>query len=72
MAVPKDDLHRLVDALPDAATETARRFLTWIIEEESDTDSLPLSDAEWRGVRQGEAELAAGDHITLDQLRRDV
>lgn len=61
MAVPKEDLHRLVDALPEAATETARRFLTWIIEEEGDADPLPLSEAEWQGVRRGEAELAAGN-----------
>ena len=68
----KDDLHRLVDALPDTATETPRRFLTWIIEEEGGTDPLPLSEAEWRGVRQGEAEFAAGDHVALGEVRRDV
>lgn len=51
MAIPREDLHRLVDALPETAMDAAQRFLGWIIEEEDDADSLPLSDIEWRSVR---------------------
>jgi predicted transcriptional regulator len=68
MAVRKDDLHRLVEALPDAALEPARRFLQWILDEETSIDSLPLTAAEWDAVRRGEAEIARGEVVRLDDL----
>lgn len=43
VGVPKEELHMLVDALPERATEMAERFLAWIIDEESDIDHVPLT-----------------------------
>lgn len=68
MALPKDRLHRLVDALPDDAVEPAWRFLQWILDEETEIDSLPLTADEWRSVQQGEAELARGDYLRLQDF----
>ncbi len=34
MSVPKEDLHRLVDRLPEQATDMARDFLLWLAERE--------------------------------------
>lgn len=68
MSVRKDDLHRLVEELPDAALEPARRFLQWMLDEETNIDSLPLSAVEWDAVRRGEAEIARGDVVRLNDL----
>jgi predicted transcriptional regulator len=68
VAVRKDELHRLVDELPDTALEPVRRFLQWILDEEIGIDSLPLSPVEWDAVRRGEAEIARGEVIRLDDL----
>lgn len=65
MSVSKEELHRLVDALPDDSTETVRRFLAWVIDEETDVDLEPLTDEEWAAVRRGEEQLARGEYVTL-------
>lgn len=33
MGAPKDELHRLVDALPDKETQSAKRFLEFLLHE---------------------------------------
>lgn len=68
MAIPKEQLHRLIEALPDAATEPAQRFLQWILDEEAEVDLLPLTAEDWDAVHQGEAELARGDYVRLADL----
>ena len=68
MAIPKEELHRLVDALPETATETVRLFLAWIIDEDADLDLAPLTEREWAGIRRGENQLADGNYVTLDNL----
>ena len=69
MATPKEHLHRLIEALPDSATEPAQRFLQWILQwildEEAETDLVALTAQDWDAVHQGEEELTDGDYVRL-------
>lgn len=71
VSVPKEELHRLVDALPERATEMAKRFLAWIIDEESDVDPVPLTDEERAKVQRGERQIADGEFVTLETLEAE-
>lgn len=72
MTVAKEELHRLVDALPESATETVRRFLAWILDEEAATDLEPLTEREWAHVRRGEEQLTTGDYVRLQDLEAEL
>ena len=63
----KQELHRLVDLLAEEDEESARDYLTWLLADE-DT----LSDEERAAVREGEAEIARGEYVTLDALTRTL
>lgn len=45
---------RLIEALPDAATGPAQRFLQWVLDEEAEVDLFALTAEDWDAVRQGE------------------
>jgi hypothetical protein len=64
----KDDLFHLVDQLDDDDVGELLDYARWLIVEEDD----PLSEEELARVREGEAALAAGDYVTLEQLRRQI
>jgi hypothetical protein len=64
----KDDLFHLVDQLDDDDVGELLDYARWLIVEEDD----PLSEEELARVREGEAALAAGDYVTLEQLRRQT
>ncbi len=63
----KEELHRLVDLLPDGEFPLAYRFLQFLID-----DAEPLSDADRQAVREGEAAIARGDFTTLEDLKREL
>jgi hypothetical protein len=64
----KDDLYHLVDQLDEEDVGELLDYARWLIAEEDD----PLSEEELALVREGEAALAAGDYVTLEQLRRQI
>ena len=66
----KEDLHRLVDLVADEVDdlEEAIEDLHWLASEEPET----LTDDEWAEVHEGEAAIARGESVTLDELRRDL
>ena len=61
----KESLHELVDALPDEQTDEALEYLYWLLAE-SDT----LTEDELKVMGIGEAELARGEYVTLDEIKR--
>jgi hypothetical protein len=61
----RETLHELVDALPDDMTEDALEYLYWLLAE-SDT----LTEDEVKAVEAGKAELARGEYVTLDEVKR--
>ena len=64
----KDELHSLVDQLDEDAADTLLEYAEWLAAEEDD----PLSEEEIVHVREGEAAIAAGDYVMLEQLRRQI
>ena len=64
----KDELHSLVDQLDEDAADTLLEYVEWLAAEEDD----PLSEEEIVRVREGEAAIAAGDYVMLEQLRRQI
>ena len=48
MSVPKDELHRLVDALPEKETPAAKRFLEFVLSKTETEDNV------WLGANLGE------------------
>ena len=72
MSVPREELHRLVDSLPEDATETASRFLSWLVDEGPGMTAVPLSEQEWAAVNNGEKQLTSGDYIPLEDLEAEL
>ena len=63
----KEELHELVELLPDAEAADALDYVQWLLAEE---DTLTAEEMEL--VRQGMEEIARGDYVTLDELKRDL
>jgi hypothetical protein len=64
-----EELHRLVDMLPEAERPLASRFLHFLVESGGDA---PLSDEDWAAVHEGEAEIARGEFVTLADLKHEL
>jgi hypothetical protein len=64
----KDDLHHLVDELDEDAVGELLEYAQWL---SADEDG-PLSEEELARVREGDAAIAAGDYVTLEELRRKL
>jgi hypothetical protein len=64
-----EELHRLIDMLPEAEWPLARRFLHFLAEGGADP---PLSDEDWAAIHEGEAEIALGEFVTLADLKHEL
>ena len=64
-----EDLHRLIDLLPEAEWPLASRFLHFLTEGGGDP---PLSEADWAAVSDGDAQVARGEFVTLEELKREL
>jgi hypothetical protein len=53
----KDQLHALIDLLPDAEVPAA---------------GDPLTEDDWQAVRAGQAEIAGGEFTTLEDLKHEL
>lgn len=74
-------LHQLVDSLPDEKLTTAERFLTGLSESsdaverallQAPSDDEPDADDEDGGLTEARQELARGEGISTDELRRQL
>ncbi len=63
----KDEMRTLIDALPEEAADDALDYLRWLA---SDIDTL--TEDELAEVRLGEAEIARGETVSLNELRRQL
>src|ERR1039457_2574764 len=62
-----EELHRLIDMVPEPDWPLVSRFLHFLAE----GGDPPLGDADWAAVREGDAEFARGEVVTLDELKRE-
>jgi hypothetical protein len=77
MATTRDDLHRLIDQLPDSALDRAARVLQSEAEVQrrfeellakAPVDDEPVTDEDRAALAEGEAEIAAGRGVRLEDL----
>lgn len=76
----REDLHHLVDALPDSELSTAARFLAYLRDVATDPFLRALVSAkednelevpeEAVAVQEGRADVAAGRLVSHDEVRR--
>ncbi len=63
----KEELHRLIESLDERACVEALDYVQWLL-----SDDDVLSQEELEEVRQGELEIAQGELVSLDELKRDL
>ncbi len=63
----KQDLHRLIDLVPDEEAAEVLDYLQWLMR-----DGDTLSETELEMLARGEDEIARGEFVTLDDLDRSV
>jgi len=64
----RDDLLHLVDALDEDAVGELLDYAHWLAAD----DDEPLTEEESARVEAGKAEIARGDYVTLEELRRKL
>ncbi len=71
MGKARDDLHRLVDALPEQQAILAKRILQVLLDEiEEDTE--PLSCEEQAALEEGRKQAAKGETVSWKVLREEL
>ncbi len=61
----KEEIHALVDELPEDAAAEVLDYLHWLTAE-----TETLSEEELARVQRGEEQIARGEYVTLEELRR--
>ena len=62
-----EELHRLIDMVPETDWPLVSRFLHFPAEGGAD----PLDDADWAAVREGDDAFARGEVVALKELKRE-
>jgi hypothetical protein len=83
VSVPKNKLHKLIDALPEAATEAAAKYLESLLNhktmEKSDLkkalDAAPyddesLTDEDVHDIQEARKEIELEETVALDEVKR--
>ena len=74
----REALYRLVDSIPAAQLDDARKRLEPLADPvlaalaNAPIDDEPETDEERAAVAQARAEIDAGDYVTLDEMRREL
>lgn len=76
----RDDLHRLVDQIPDSELSAAQRYLEYLRDVDPVRKALkaaPVDDEmeteeEAEAVKEAEADIRAGRTLTTDELKREL
>jgi predicted transcriptional regulator len=63
----REDLHRLVDRLPETEEQAARRFLEFLVER-ADYDEEPLNPEEEAALEEGLRDYRSGKVHSLDEV----
>lgn len=82
MSVQKEELYRLIDALPEKEIAAAKRFLEFLViqpDEESwdeflknpPIDDEPLTEDDLRDIEEGEKAIAEGKVKSWEQVKRE-
>lgn len=82
MGMEREELHRLVEDMPDSEVTPALRYLRYLRELGEDEllkklmsapiDDEPETEEELQGVRQARKELESGDTLSTEELKREL
>ncbi len=82
MSMERDELHRMLDAIPERKLHDVRKILETFSDDESSPvrkaienaplDDEPETDEERRAVEEGEADIRAGRTLSTEELRREL
>jgi len=67
----KEELHRLIDRLPDDRLEHAPELLDELGAAELDVDETPLTQAEVDSITRSLQDIKAGRTVSLSQVTRE-
>lgn len=65
----KEQLHELIDLLPEGEIPAASRFLEFLVH---DLESERLTEEDLQAVQQGQAEIGRGEYSSLEDLKREL
>jgi predicted transcriptional regulator len=76
----REELHRLVDVLPEAEIHAAGRYLQYAQDrgthlhsiENAPFDDEPLTDEDIAAIQEAQAEIERGEYLTTEELIRDL
>jgi len=77
----RDELHRLVDALPDGETHAAKRYLEYLRDRKlpgldtllsAPEEDEELTDAAKKRLRQRFEEVRSGETVAHQEVRREI
>lgn len=63
----REELYRLIGLRSDEEVEDVLRYVQWLRADEEE-----ITDEELAAVEAGEREIARGDYVTLEELRRSL
>ena len=69
LSVPKNELYELIDALPEAETLAAKRYLEFLINQ---GEAEYFSPEDLTEIEEGFAEIRRGETISLDELEKKL
>lgn len=82
MTLAKNNLHELIDKLPDTEAESAKRFLEFLIAQadrvyiqalnEMPIDDEPLTNEDLKAIQEGREDSKAGRHQTLSEVMKEL
>jgi len=76
--VTRDELHRVVDELPETRQEEALRLLEYLRDRQEFTaeaapvDDEPLTEEDRSSLRAADADIAAGRLISNEDMKREL
>lgn len=66
--IPKEELHELIDALPEGETMVAKRFLEFLLNlQEREEDFSPEDLAE---IEEGFAQIRRGEYVAWEDFKQ--
>lgn len=82
MSTSREELHRLIDEIPENEIPSVRSYLRWLKDEHADPvryaldrapiDEEPETEEERQAVEEGKADLQAGRVFTSEEAKREL
>jgi len=82
MSIGREDLHRLIEEIPDGELQGVQRYLEYVRDIASDPvrrsietaplDDEPESEEERQGVEEAMADIRAGRTMSTEELKREL